>query len=158
MIHEIKSRVNDWLPVMYYFGVPELPTRKEGPCFVCGGKDRARWITDKQYYFCNQCAQRGRDGISVIKEYNNWTMFETLKQLEGYLGISNKPLDRKLLAKHNKKKADDKLKYYLQIHYCACGSRRQLTGADVKLWDEAINYMRWYAKAYPNAGGLNVVW
>lgn len=43
-------------PVLVSLGYEQkLFNGKHQPCPLCGGKDRARWVRDKEYLHCNQC-------------------------------------------------------------------------------------------------------
>ena len=43
-------------------------TGKHGPCIFCGGRDRARWVIDDEYYWCNNC-----NPMTPIDLYMRWT-------------------------------------------------------------------------------------
>jgi putative DNA primase/helicase len=45
-----------WHAVLQFIGIDarHLSGRHQ-PCILCGGRDRARWVRDKELYYCNQC-------------------------------------------------------------------------------------------------------
>ena len=149
-IQQIKNSVSDWLPVLSIFGVPELPQKKEGPCIFCGGKTRARWITQKQYYFCNQCEKRSRDGFAVIQEYNGWTVPETVNELSQYLGL--KETKETNYKQHKRKLKAEKENYLkaMQDHLLAETHKKPLTEKEIEKWDRALVVILKFRNAYPN--------
>lgn len=54
---DIKTQcAGKWSSVLQSIGFDHsIFTGKHGPCIYCQGKDRARWVKDKEHYFCNQC-------------------------------------------------------------------------------------------------------
>ena len=154
---DIKRAVNDWLPIIYGMGVPELPTKKEGACLFCGGKTRARWIPDKQYYFCNRCDLRGRDGVSVIQEYNGWTFVQTIKELADYLGLSDKPVSQYRKRKYQLQQEKNRYMKAAQYFLCGMGSierNRLLTPKEWGYIEKAINIIREYELNHSNHMGV----
>jgi putative DNA primase/helicase len=45
-----------WTSVLQFIGIDgKYLNGKHQPCLICGGKDRARWVKDKELYYCNRC-------------------------------------------------------------------------------------------------------
>jgi phage/plasmid primase-like uncharacterized protein len=157
-IEQIKSKAaGNWKSILMDFGIPEeILTSKEGRCFHCGGKTRARWIPEKQYYFCSHCEAKSRNGFQMMRDYLGMTFPEVIEKLSAYFGISDKPLTQ---AEKNKYKKQKRTKQYIRsktIMGCALGSLkkgRKLTDDDIDLWDKAIRYIRFYDKTYPCVAG-----
>ena len=64
--------------------------RKQGPCPLCGGKDRSRCHNDFNEtggVFCNQCGG-GSDGIAVLQWANGWDFKQTVEAIESHLGLA----------------------------------------------------------------------
>ncbi|MGZ5029044.1 MAG: toprim domain-containing protein [Methylobacter sp.] len=54
---DIKTELaGKWSSVLQSIGFDESIFKgTHQPCVYCGGKDRARWVKNKEYYLCNQC-------------------------------------------------------------------------------------------------------
>ncbi|MGZ8954480.1 MAG: toprim domain-containing protein [Methylovulum sp.] len=71
----MKSELKDecagkWHSVLQFIGIEaKYLNGKHQPCLVCGGKDRARWVRDKELYYCNQCGCRSP--ITLAMDYLN---------------------------------------------------------------------------------------
>jgi putative DNA primase/helicase len=59
-----------WHSILTRFGVdPRFLTGKNGPCLLCAGKDRWRWIPQYERYVCSQCTPVARNGITLLQNY-----------------------------------------------------------------------------------------
>jgi len=69
----------------------ELLDGKNHPCPRCGGTDRFRFIDPEAgAVFCNQCfREQNGDGLAALCFAKGWSFPEAVKQLAGYLGLSN---------------------------------------------------------------------
>lgn len=66
--------------------------RRNGPCPLCGGRDRARIFGDFDEtggIFCNQCGQRVANGFSTLMWANGWDFKTTLAEVAAYLGLGD---------------------------------------------------------------------
>jgi putative DNA primase/helicase len=56
-----------WRNILIHLGVNEahLNPNKEAPCPICGGKTRARWISDNEYLHCRYHGDSGSTGIQT---------------------------------------------------------------------------------------------
>lgn len=63
---------------------------RHGPCPMCGGKDRWRWINraGSGDWHCNQCTHG--DGIELVKRYLKVDFKEAAKRIEAVLGETRK--------------------------------------------------------------------
>jgi len=67
------------------FGVDEKHlTGKNGPCPICGGKDRYRWIRSTRggQWICNQCRPNGADGAELAMAVIGAEYKEVAKMIE----------------------------------------------------------------------------
>lgn len=64
-------------------------TRKHGPCPMCGGKDRFRYINKQGdgTFVCNTCTPKGGSGFDLLMKFRNLEFSECCRLLEKYLGI-----------------------------------------------------------------------
>lgn len=151
---ESKARGN-WKNILMNLGIPaDILTEKEGICFSCGGKTRARWIPDKEYYFCSHCV-RSRNGFQMLRDYMGITFPEAVDLLSKYLGITNRQITTAEINKHKKAKRHKQYIRAKMIHGCASGSLKagiKLTDDDIELWDKAIRYIQFFDKTYPQSG------
>jgi len=96
--NDILKQITDWKPILSYFGVDKSQlSGKHKPCPSCGGTDRFRY--DNKFgngnYYCNGCG--AGDGFSLLMKVNGWSFPEVIKQVAGYLGITDtKPITKKL--------------------------------------------------------------
>jgi putative DNA primase/helicase len=83
---EVKGR---WLNILIELGIPEnFLNGKNGPCPLCGGKDRFRFTDfhNEGRYICNQCGNG--DGWNLVQKYFDINFASAAKQIKGILGIT----------------------------------------------------------------------
>lgn len=151
MIDEIKQAAKgDWLSIMKSFGLPELNTKNEGPCIFCGGKSRARWIENKEYYFCSHCDSRSRDGIQMIKDYNNMSFVAVKTELADLLGVKKQKVSSSKMTEI--KRDIEKGRYLKAVRYTLLASnhRFQLTQRENHWNQKAQEFVAGFRKKYPN--------
>lgn len=104
-IEQIKVHASNRWPEILLNLAPHLAPlikrgKKQGPCLLCGGKDRSRCHNDFNEtggVFCNQCGG-GADGIATLQWANSWTFREALEAVSTHLGFvdgyipSSKPI------------------------------------------------------------------
>ena len=80
-------------------------TGRHTPCLFCGGRDRARWIADKEILWCNVC--QPKHGIDALMQYIGMSFKETCQYIRG---------DTKMEYKTSTVKRIDPLPRLKQIH------------------------------------------
>lgn len=86
-----------WRGILQEAGVPEKFLRNhQGPCPLCGGKDRFRFDDKgKGMYYCNQCGPG--DGPMLIQKFTGMTMSEVLRRVEQLAGrVDNEPFEQEV--------------------------------------------------------------
>ena len=71
------------------FGVdPQCLTGKNGPCPLCGGRDRYRWIRSEGggQWICNQCTPQGGDGAALAMAVASMSYNAVALEVERYHG------------------------------------------------------------------------
>ncbi|CAK0742670.1 P4 alpha zinc-binding domain protein [uncultured Gammaproteobacteria bacterium] len=76
-----------WFSILTALGVPRsFLTKRNGPCPMCGGKDRWRW-TDHQgsgAWICNHCGHGS--GVDLVKLINRVEFKQAAELVEGVIG------------------------------------------------------------------------
>jgi putative DNA primase/helicase len=64
---ELKDQCSGkWASVLVCLGLDEkVFNGRHQPCIYCGGKDRARWIKQKEFYICNQCGSHTPSDLAI---------------------------------------------------------------------------------------------
>jgi putative DNA primase/helicase len=78
-----------WHGILPAIGISEkFLKRKNGPCPMCGGKDRWRFtdIDGKGTWFCNHC--RGGNGIALVMKFTGLPFQEAARRIEQLLGVA----------------------------------------------------------------------
>lgn len=153
---EIKAQAKgQWKNILLAFGFTEEQLNgKHGACFACGGKDRARWIANKERYFCNQCSDRQRDGIQSIMEMNSMTFIQAKEALADYLGIEKlnnseyRDLQKKREAAEKAENSRLKRQFYSAMQY---RDFIVLAGDDInpELMSQASDIVKQYETKHP---------
>jgi putative DNA primase/helicase len=76
-----------WHGILPAIGISEkFLKRKNGPCPMCGGKDRWRFtdIDGKGTWFCNQC--HGGNGIALVMKFTGLPFVEAALRIERVIG------------------------------------------------------------------------
>jgi len=77
-----------WYEVLSTLGIPkEFLQKKNGPCPLCGGKDRYAWtnFNNDGVYICRHCGNG--NGWTLLQKYNNWTFPQAAEAVEPLVGI-----------------------------------------------------------------------
>jgi putative DNA primase/helicase len=78
-----------WAPILTNLGInAELFSGKHQPCLFCGGKDRARWDRQKEFYYCSQCGSK--QPIDMAIEHTGLSFKETTNLIRP--NVMNSPL------------------------------------------------------------------
>src|SRR4051812_49417867 len=83
-----------WLSILPALGIDRrFLKRANGPCPMCGGKDRWRFtdLNGKGTWWCNQC--RGGDGVKLAAKFTKLPFKDLATQIERIIG--NAPLERR---------------------------------------------------------------
>jgi putative DNA primase/helicase len=78
----------DWVDVLVKLGINKQYLKKrEGPCPICGGKERFRFTNKKKCgdWFCNHC--RGGNGFTLIKKYTGMADHDVLEEIRRISGL-----------------------------------------------------------------------
>lgn len=82
-----QATVGKWRGILSSLGIDEAYlTRKNGPCPMCGGRDRWRW-TDYRgegRWICNQCGKG--DGFDLLMRVNGWAFRDAADAIEKIIG------------------------------------------------------------------------
>ena len=161
MIEEIKAQAKGrWKEILIAFGFTEQQlSGRHGPCSICGGKDRARWIADKERYFCNQCSERSRDGIQCVMDINGFTFVQAKNELANYLCIAKlsysqikqNEIKRQQAIKAEKKRQLEEYhsaKEFTMMHHWAIKDKYREKNID--RLDECSKIIRDYELKHPN--------
>jgi putative DNA primase/helicase len=76
-----------WKSILPAIGInPKFLVRKNGPCPMCGGKDRWRFtdIEGKGTWFCNNC--RGGAGVDLAIKFTGQSFREVAERIERVIG------------------------------------------------------------------------
>lgn len=76
-----------WRGILLELGVPSTAlTGKHGPCPMCGGKDRFRWINREGSgdYFCSGCGSDS--GMGLAKKFTRLEFAECASRIDAILG------------------------------------------------------------------------
>lgn len=76
-----------WHGILPAIGISEkFLKRKNGPCPVCGGKDRFRFtdIDGKGTFYCNNC--KGGNGVGLVMKFTNLPFIEAAQRIERVIG------------------------------------------------------------------------
>ena len=76
-----------WHGILPAIGISEkFLTRKNGPCPVCGGKDRFRFtdIDGKGTFYCNNC--KGGNGVGLVMKFAGLPFQEAAQRIERVIG------------------------------------------------------------------------
>src|SRR5690606_37396747 len=82
-----QATVGKWKGILSSLGVPEeFLTRRNGPCPMCGGKDRWRWTdhNGEGRWICNHCGNG--DGFDLLMRVNNWGFRDAAEAVEKIVG------------------------------------------------------------------------
>jgi putative DNA primase/helicase len=84
---EIKHQCSGrWASVLVSLGMNEqIFNGKHGPCLFCNaGKDRARWVRQKEFYICNQCGSH--NGIELAIHHLGLPFKEAANEIRRIIG------------------------------------------------------------------------
>lgn len=88
---ELKQQArNHWTDFLESQGIGSgYLNKKHGPCPMCGGKDRFRYINKKGDgdFICNTCTPKGGDGFDFLMKFRRLEFAEVCRLLEKFLGI-----------------------------------------------------------------------
>lgn len=88
-----------WTTILSGFGIDrKFLLNKNGPCPMCGGKDRFRFDNDKGNgtYFCNGCG--AGDGLQLVMAFKGWDFTTAASEVDKVVGNAAKdPRPRKKL-------------------------------------------------------------
>jgi putative DNA primase/helicase len=93
-----------WRGILFALGVEEsFLTGKNGPCPLCGGKDRWRFtdFNDTGAWVCTHCGTG--DGFELLKLLRNWSYAEAAKEIERVVGT--------VKAEPQRRKSDPRLRF-----------------------------------------------
>ena len=94
-----------WTSILLSLGVKEeYLTKRQGPCPMCGGKDRYRYVDWEGTggYFCNQCGSG--NGFQLLVGVNSWDNATALREIEQVIGGAKIMTVKPFNAKANLKK------------------------------------------------------
>ncbi len=96
MHRTVEAARGKWRGILVALGIDaKFLVNKQGPCPVCGGKDRFRW-DDKDgsgSYFCNQC--RAGDGFRLLEKMHGWSFGEAARNVDAVMGnVESSPVGR----------------------------------------------------------------
>lgn len=83
-----------WPDILEYLGLDaRYLSRKNGPCPVCEGNDRYRWINDSGggRWVCNQCRPETADGFELAMAALGMSFHEVARAIEEMRGVANVP-------------------------------------------------------------------
>lgn len=98
-----------WLALLPMLGVPTSALcNKQGPCPICGGKDRFRFdnLDGRGTWFCNVCGPG--DGFKLVAGVNGWGFREVAQAVKDYvqdkprvsvISAPKMPVDKRAMAK-----------------------------------------------------------
>ena len=88
MSEVMKQAVGRWRGILSHYLDESYFTGKHGPCPLCGGKDRFRFIdkNGKGTWICSTCTPETEDGMSLLMAVTEKTFAELAKELEELLG------------------------------------------------------------------------
>lgn len=78
-----------WQSILPHLGIPaKFLNKRNQPCPVCGGKDRARFldIEGNGSWVCTHC--RGGDGFSLVMLKNGWDFKTAAQRIEPLIGAA----------------------------------------------------------------------
>lgn len=74
-----------WSGVLSGLGIDErIFNGRHQPCLFCGGKDRARWVKQKEFYICNQCG--AMQPMDVAIEYLGVQFADAANEIRSIIG------------------------------------------------------------------------
>jgi len=76
-----------WFEVLPLLGIDrEYLRRTPGPCPICGGRDRFRWLDDIGFgnYACRQCGPG--DGFILLRKKYGWSADEARSNVDDLVG------------------------------------------------------------------------
>ena len=90
-MNAIEAARGKWRGILGSYGLDEsYLTGKHGPCPLCGGKDRFRFL-DYQgtgSWVCNQCTPKPGDGMDLLQAFTQRDDFANIaKEVEGICGV-----------------------------------------------------------------------
>jgi putative DNA primase/helicase len=90
---ELLARVDDWPRVLEAAGVGDSYFgRRNGPCPICGGKDRYRWNHQKSAWVCSQCTgNKYSSGFNLLVELLGGFVPAKERMIEVVGGSARKP-------------------------------------------------------------------
>jgi putative DNA primase/helicase len=94
-----------WHGILPAIGISEIfLKRKNGPCPMCGGKDRWRFtdIDGKGTWFCNQC--HGGNGVALVMKFTGLPFKEAARRIESVIGGA--PVNPPLTERSEQQKRD----------------------------------------------------
>ncbi len=64
---------------------------KHGPCPVCGGRDRFRWVQSEERWVCNHCTGGSlQDGVHFLQTLRGWDFKEVVAELQQAVGSARR--------------------------------------------------------------------
>ncbi|MCG7985040.1 MAG: toprim domain-containing protein [Candidatus Thiodiazotropha lotti] len=84
----MKQAVGRWRGILAHYIDDSYLTGKHGPCPLCGGKDRYRFIdkNGKGTWICSTCTPESEDGMSLLMAITGKSFKDLAADLEGFLG------------------------------------------------------------------------
>lgn len=82
----VEAAQGKWRDILVALGVdPSFLVNNQGPCPVCGGKDRFRWDDrgGRGTFFCNQC--RSGDGFRLLERLHGWPFSEAARNVDAVI-------------------------------------------------------------------------
>src|SRR5262249_59653958 len=76
-----------WFEILPRLGIDrEYLRRTRGPCPICGGRDRFRWLDDIGFgnYACRQCGPG--DGFILLRKARGWSAQEAHNNVDDLVG------------------------------------------------------------------------
>ena len=117
----IQAANGHWQQVFNSLGIKIPKHGAHGPCPVCGGKDRFRF-DDKEgrgTWFCNQCDTRAGDGLALVANVSQLSIYDAAKQVAGTIGHKLGRLSPELVARNQQKSETLKHKEQEKIQIAA---------------------------------------
>lgn len=141
-----------WRGILTELGIPPNHLKnRQGPCPLCGGKDRFRFDDKgKGMYFCNQCG--AGDGPMLAQKFTGLTMGEVARRIDQIAGtVTDEPFEQEQNTEQRRrnlnkvwKEADrpDIVRSYLdsrRLNPKGIDGLKNIRGTN-KLWDDGKTY------------------
>lgn len=93
MISTVERARGRWREILLQLGVEErFLTKRQGPCPVCGGRDRFRFddLEGDGWSYCNQCGPG--PGIVLLRKLRGWDHATACREVDSIIGRETSPL------------------------------------------------------------------